>query len=231
MKISLIVAAIAWLIPSSSKTPASLVSEPIRTAVKSGNQSYQALEDWQMHKLKDGIQVYTRWIMTSSNRKTRQVKGTTTIQARQDQITRLITNETLARQWMVFLDELKYYQLDGKPDEWYSYGRINVLGKWACFDVVTNNHLLPENSDRQTQIVMNDASGYLPDKSGVHRITGLYSSWSFTALGKDQIRVDYTLYTDMKPVIPPWMTEPVVSALMISTLSHFREKALSDKPM
>ncbi len=37
------------------------------------------------------------------------------------------------------------------PEEWYAYGRINVLGKMVSFDVVTNNHILYRYGDKSNR--------------------------------------------------------------------------------
>jgi len=225
MKANIIFFAVLWFIPAEPE-PAVKIERASRSVIGDNeNQAYQILDGWHIRKDSKGIQVSIRWILTPGKSKTRQVRGAMILQARKEQLIRLITNESCAREWMVFLDELHYYQEFGKPREWYSYGRINILGKLASFDVVTNNHVLPESTDNQTVIVMNDAPGYLPDRSGVHRITGLNVSWVLTAIAEKQTRVEYMLYTDMKPVVPVWITEPIISSMLITTLDQFREKA------
>jgi hypothetical protein len=182
-------------------------------------------ESWNITKDKNGIQIYTRWIRTSPNEKTRQVKGIVTLRAAREQIAGLITNENQAREWMVFLDELSYYKNNHNPAEWYAYGRINALGKLVCFDVVTNNHILTDTMENQTVITMNGMPGYLPLKTGVHRITGLYSTWSLTDVSPEMTRIEFTIQSDMKPVVPTWITDPFVARLLISTLEKLRDHA------
>jgi hypothetical protein len=181
-------------------------------------------ESWSMTREKNGIQIFTRWIRTSPHEKTRQVKGILTLRTAKEQIARLIINENQAREWMVFLDELKYYK-GGSAEEWYAYGRINVMGKMVSFDVVTNNHILTDTATNQTVITMNGMPGYLPLKSGVHRITGLYTTWNLTNVSQQMTRIEFTIYSDMKPVVPTWITDPVVARLLISTLEELRDQA------
>jgi hypothetical protein len=126
---------------------------------------------------------------------------------------------------MVFLDELNYYKSNGNREEWYAYGRINALGKIVCFDVVTNNHVHNDTASNQTVITMNGMPGYLPLKSGVHRITGLYSTWNLTNITPDMTRIEFILQSDMKPVVPTWITDPFVASLLISTLEELRDQA------
>jgi hypothetical protein len=180
-------------------------------------------ESWTMTREKNGIQIYTRWIRTSPHEKTRQVKGILTLQTAKEQIARLIINENQAREWMVFLDELNYYKGNGNPGEWYAYGRINVMGKMVSFDVVTNNHILTDTTTNQTVITMNGMPGYLPLKTGVHRITGLYTTWNLTDISPKMTRIEFTIQSDMKPVVPTWITDPVVARLLISTLEELRD--------
>jgi hypothetical protein len=182
-------------------------------------------ESWNMTREKNGIQIYTRWIRTSPHEKTRQVKGILTLRTAKEQIAKLIINENQAREWMVFLDELNYYKGNGNQGEWYAYGRINVMGKMVSFDVVTNNHILIDTSTNQTVITMNGMPGYLPLKTGVHRITGLYTTWNLTDLSPKMTRIEFTIQSDMKPVVPTWITDPVVARLLISTLEELRDQA------
>jgi hypothetical protein len=180
-------------------------------------------ESWNMTREKNGIQIYTRWIRTSPHEKTRQIRGVVTLRAAREQIARLITNEKQAREWMVFLDELSYYQASNHPEEWYAYGRINALGKLVSFDVVTNNQIITDYNRKQTVITMNGMPDYLPLKKGVHRITGLNTRWSLTDVPPEMTRIEFTLQSDMKPVIPTWITDPVVSRMLISTLEELRD--------
>ena len=182
-------------------------------------------ESWSMTREKNGIQIFTRWIRTSPHEKTRQVKGILTLRTAKEQIARLIINENQAREWMIFLDELNYYKGKGNQEEWYAYGRINVLGKMVSFDVVTNNHILTDTSTNQTVITMNGMPGYLPAKSGVHRITGLYTTWNLTDVSQQMTRIEFTIHSDMKPVVPTWITDPVVARMLISTLEELRDHA------
>lgn len=224
MKI-LLTATILWVVSTEPETVRSMHVFSDNLAAGNESSSFQVIDGWSIRKVKNGIQVCTRWILTSRNVKTRQVKGVVILRAKRELITRLITDEQLARKWMVFLDELHYYQVSDNPGEWYAYGRINVLGKIACFDVVTNNHVLLGNQVNQTLITMNGIPGYLPNKSGVHRITGLNTSLCLTSVAPDETRIEYMLYSDMAPVVPAWMTDPVVSGLLISALDELRKNA------
>jgi hypothetical protein len=182
-------------------------------------------ESWSITRERNGIQIYTRWIRTSPHERTRQVKGIVTLRAAREQIARLITNENQAREWMVFLDELNYFKSKGLQEEWYAYGRINALGKMVCFDVVTNNRILTDTATNQTVITMKGMPGYLPLKSGVHRITGLYTTWNLTGISPEMTKIEFILQSDMKPVVPTWITDPFVANLLISTLEELRDQA------
>jgi hypothetical protein len=217
---------IFWFIPLKPET---LVTDPAKAipwTMEIEDPDYQVLDNWHLCKAKNGIQVSVRWILTSRKSKTRQLLGAIILPVNREQIIRLFTRENSAREWMVFLDELQYYQVTKNPHEWYTYGRINLLGKLASFDVVTDTQLIPGITDDQSVIVMNDAPDFLPAKSGVHRISGLNTRWTLTTMGESQTRVEFMLYTDMKAVIPAWVTDPVITSMMLSTLDQFREKAL-----
>jgi hypothetical protein len=190
---------------------------------ETASSDFTNFEGWRISKTKNGIQICTRWILTSQHEKTRQVKGIVTIQATREKIARLITDENQAREWMVFLDELNYFKTIDNPEEWYAYGRINILGKMACFDVVTDNRIQIDTEKNQTLITMNGVPGYLPIKTGVHRITGLYSTWSLKTVSSEMTKIEFMLQSDMKPVIPVWITDPVVARLLISTLEVLRD--------
>jgi len=219
------------LIPVRPEKVVSSSAISVLTRTEIGSPDYKVLDDWRVRKAKKGIQISVRWILTSRNAKTRQLLGTIILPVNREQIIRLITREKEAREWMVFMDELKYYQVANNPCEWYSYGRINILGKVASFDVVTDNHLAPGVTEDQSVIIMNDAPGFLPDKSGVHRISGLNTTWTLTTTEENVTRIDFMLYTDMKPVVPPWVTDPVITSVMFSTLDQFREKALAENTL
>jgi hypothetical protein len=193
----------------------------------SGSPYYEgtAPETWCMTREKNGIRIYTRWIRTSPHEKSRQIKGILTLQTAREQVARLITNENQAREWMVFLDELNYFKSNFNGGEWYAYGRINVMGKMVSFDVVTNNHILTDSATNQTVITMNGMPGYLPLKTGVHRITGLYTTWNLTDISPKMTRIEFIFHSDMKPVVPTWITDPVVARLLISTLEELRDHA------
>jgi hypothetical protein len=182
-------------------------------------------ESWIMTREKNGIQIYTRWIRTSPHEKTRQVKGILTLGTAKEQIAKLIINENQAREWMVFLDELSYFKSNSNPSEWNAYGRINVMGKMVSFDVVTNNCIRTDTATNQTVITMKGMPGLVPLKSGVHRITGLYSTWNLADVSAKTTRIEFTIQSDMKPVVPTWITDPVVARLLISTLEELRDHA------
>lgn len=181
---------------------------------------------WTLRKAKDGIQIYTRWIVTEHQIRTRQIRGVVQINAKREHITHLITEEDLAKKWMVFLDVLNYYRIPDQPLAWYAYGKINLPAKIACFDVVTYNCILYDAQHSQTVITMNGINDYMPDEPGIHRIKGLYTSWTLISETPDMTRIEYMLYSDMKPVVPVWLTDPIVTSMMVSTLQKLRENVI-----
>ncbi len=38
-------------------------------------------------------------------------------------------------------------------------------------------------------------------------------------------RIEFTIQSDMKPVVPTWITDPVVARMLISTLEELRDHA------
>lgn len=186
--------------------------------------SSMILDDWTLQMARKDVQVCTRWIISPRKIEVRQVKGTIRINVKREQVARSITEVELARKWMDFMDELNYYKNPESPGEWFAYGRINVMGKLACFDVVTRNRVLSDPMNNKTLISMNDTIGYLPDKPGVYRIHGVLSFWNLITIGPDETVIELILCSDMDPVIPTWMTDPVVYRLMVSTLNHLKER-------
>jgi len=225
MKTKLTLLSTIWLLLIYPDISGRISNLPVGPANKTYSSDLQTFDGWNISKVKNGIQICTRWIINSHHEKSRQVKGIVILQAAREQIAKLITDVNEARKWMIFLDELTYYNSNGNPGEWYAYGRINVLGKIAGFDVVTNNCIRTSITDDQTVITMNGMPDYLPYKSGIHRITGLYSSWCLTGVSPEKTKIEFLLQSDMKPVIPAWMTDPVIARLLISTLEELRDHA------
>jgi hypothetical protein len=91
------------------------------------------------------------------------------------------------------------------PNELYYYSEVNLPWPTENRDFVA--HLIVSKNPG-TKVVTIDGpavKGMVPEKKGVVRINESKGKWTITPVGKDQIKVEYTLHTNPGGSIPSWL--------------------------
>jgi hypothetical protein len=175
--------------------------------------------DWKLKKEQDNIRVYTA---TEGDSKYRSVKVECSVKARFAQIVAALLDIDRLHEW-IYSD--KYSKLLKQPgsNEVIFYSEVSV--PWPC----ANRDFVADCRVTQTRpdVVLIDShseSGYMPEKEGVIRVKSSSAHWILTAIGNNEVKIEYTVQFDPGGSVPAWLTNMFVAEGPLKTFEKLRER-------
>lgn len=183
--------------------------------------------EWELSKEKDGIQIYTRWRPVEDDREAREMRGEMVVEAPISNIVHLIKDDEKATQW---INRVKVFENVRVVDDftWYSYSEMAIPWPMDNQDMVTKNELKIYKNGK-VEIVLSGASEEVPVKDGIRRIEHFEGGWKLEPINEKQVKVTYSMFNNSKPVIPRFITDPLVLSSFWSTLDEMRKILVENK--
>ena len=180
--------------------------------------------DWQLHKDRDGVQVFTR---KTPDKSFKQVKAVMTVDASLSTMTAIIKGGEDTPKWA---DRLKIYKTlkSLSNTEWYSYAEVSMPWPFKNKDIATKN-LLSQDKDKTVNIQVISVPDYTPKVKDKDRIKKSEGAWIFKPLGKGKTEVTYLFYTEPDGILPQWMVTPLVVNSVYTTMHQLRDFARTEK--
>lgn len=183
-------------------------------------------EKYKLIKEANGVKIFSRWITTASNLETREIKAEFYVTASPEAVLSLIKNAGLAKKWMKSVSEFSILKHESE-NSWIAYVQYNIPWPLNNQDCIIKYSYIKSNDGKHYELRLTGVPSYLPPKAGVDRITHMNGSWKLTS-GQDlTCKVEYTVYSEQKPVFPRWTTDHIIQNNLIDTMSSMRE--LSEK--
>lgn len=163
-----------------------------------------------------------REITLSGNRKTRELKAEFMVNAGASTVLKVITDEQYAKSWMQSVREFSTLRRLNEND-WFTYIQYDIPWPLNNQDCIIRYRCVQSENGRKFMLTMSGAPDYLPERTGVERISHLCGSWNITTVGNSGCRVVYTIYSEQQPKYPRWATDPIIQRNLIDTLASMKE--------
>ncbi|MFA6248622.1 MAG: START domain-containing protein [Mucilaginibacter sp.] len=169
--------------------------------------SLSAQTDWKLKANSDGIKVYSSDVAGS---KFKALRVECNFQATLAQIVTILLDVKTCTEWVYHTKSITLLK-QPSPSEIYYYSEVSLPWPTSNRDFVA--HLIV-SQDEGTKAVTVDGpavNGLIPLKDGIIRVTNSKGKWVITPLGKDEIKVEYTLHVDPAGSLPAWLVNMVAS--------------------
>ena len=167
----------------------------------------QTGNDWELKENKDGVKIFTRDMESS---KVKAIKVECELNATLSQVVAALMDVKNSEEWLYHTaDNHMVKQVSGA--ELYYYSLVEMPWPVSNRDFIAH---LKVSQDAATKIVTIDAPcipNMIPTKPKVVRIANSKGKWVLTPVGKDQVKILYTLHADPGGSIPAWLTNLFVT--------------------
>ena len=171
------------------------------------NTAVSAQTDWKLKANSDGIKVYSSEVAGS---KFKALRVECNFNATLAQIVTVLLDVKTCTEWVYHTKSISLLK-QPSPSEIYYYSEVSLPWPTSNRDFVA--HLIV-SQDAETKVVTVDGpavNGLVPLKDGIVRVTNSKGKWVITPLGKDEIKVEYTLHVDPAGSLPAWLVNMVAS--------------------
>jgi len=160
-----------------------------------------AQSEWNLRAEKDGIKIYSRQMPDS---KVKAIKVETMLKATASQVVAVVMDVNASTEWVYHVKQSAIVK-QVSPGELYYYAEVSLPWPAANRDFVAH---LTVSQNPDTKVVTIDGPavpGLVPVKKGIVRIENSIGKWVLTPLGRDQIKVEYTIHVDPVGALPSWL--------------------------
>ncbi len=161
----------------------------------------QAQADWVLRTEKEGIKVYTRNMPES---KIKAIKIACTLHTTLSQLAVAIFDINTAKQWVYSTKSCTLLK-QISPAELYYYSEVNVPWPVSNRDFVAHLKLTQNPATKALTIDAENVPGFTPTKPNVVRVLHSVGKWLAEPAGQNQVKVEYTLFTDPGGSVPSWL--------------------------
>jgi hypothetical protein len=174
---------------------------------------------WKLESNDAGIKIYTRWVIVDDKLKVRQLKGEMLCDHHTLFISKHITDDKIASQWLNRAIEHKKLK-NVSQNEWISYTLFKLPWPFENQDLVAKNTV---HGDGESIIIdIQGVADFLPEKKGIKRIQNFEGEWKLTQVGNGKTLIEHTILTKVKPLAPRWITDPIIHGNFRTTLNNLQ---------
>jgi len=158
-------------------------------------------KDWSLKSDKDGISIFTKDLTDS---KFKAIKVECELPVSLTQLVAVLMDVNTAPQW-VYATKSCVLLKQVSPAELYYYSEISVPWPASNRDFIAR---LVVTQDPRTKVVTiwgPTYPEYLPAKKDIVRVSQSEGKWVLTPVGKNRVKVEYTLHADPGGNIPAWL--------------------------
>jgi hypothetical protein len=157
--------------------------------------------EWDLKTEKQGLKVYTR---TYPDSRFKAIKVELELEATLSQLVAVVLDVNTGAEW-VYATKTSVLLKQVSPAELYYYCEVRLPWPISNRDFIAR---LKVNQDPATRVVTIDGptiADFVPVKKDIIRVKRSEGKWVITPVGRNHIRVEYTLRTDPGGDIPAWL--------------------------
>jgi hypothetical protein len=170
------------------------------------------------------IALSIRDIQLPANYSVRQLRAEFVVAGNAATMLHVLRDEKFALQWMKGVKEFVVISRNNE-NEWFAYVQYKIPWPLRNQDCVIRYQCKSVENGDGFVLNLNSIADYLPERSGIERITHMSSRWAISQCNDNMCMVEYTVYSEQNPRYPRWAIDPVIQNNLISTLSSLRELA------
>lgn len=174
------------------------------------------LKKWEFWKEKDGVKVYTR---LNTGSKIKELKMETVYKGTLSSFVAVIQDLTSYERWVYANKEAEVVNQISATELLY-YGLTDFPWPMSDRDYVVHNKIWQNPKSLEFYSLSVAKDGYLPEKSGIVRVSTLEAKWTLTPKRKGEFSVVYTVKSDPEGSIPTWMTNMMLDVGPFKTLKN-----------
>lgn len=163
--------------------------------------------DWKLRSDKEGIAIYTR---TPSDSKFKAIRVICDLDATLSQMVALLLDVNTGAEW-VYSTKSSVLLKQVSPSELLYYSEVSIPWPASNRDFIARLKAVQDTHTRVVTIYGPTEPDYLPVKKDIVRVPKSEGKWVISPLGKDRIRVDYTLRADPGGDLPAWLVNMFVT--------------------
>ncbi len=190
--------------------------------LNSANRNLHAQQDdtWSLKKERDGVEIFVRWREVAQDQKVRQLRAVMHHSGGSiDNTIKLIKDDEAALRWVN--RAVQFYSFDIKNEhEWFTYSEISIPWPFENKDLITHNRLVRNETSARIELVSRPEK--VPEKQKISRIELFNGEWLITANSKNDIKIEYLIMTEGPPLLPTWISDPLVENALIKTMLDMR---------
>ncbi len=176
-------------------------------------------QDWQLKKTGKNLEVFTADVAHSAYKS---VKVVCTVQATFSQVVAVLFDLDRQKDW-VFNDKSSTLLKQVKENEMIYYSEVSVPWPGNNRDFIA--HLtVTQLSPSVVTIDSHAEPDYIPERAGLVRITSSTSKWTMTAMGNNQIKINYVIQFDPGGSVPAWVINMFVTKGPYETFSKLQQR-------
>ncbi len=175
--------------------------------------------DFVLVKSSNGISLYERWYQLTPDLLAREIKATFQVNSLADAAVTLIRDGSKGVLWN---KNTRVYQiLPGNSTEWIGYIEYDLPWPISNQDCVLQYRQSISDGSLQIEFEAAEHPAF-PEIKKIQRIPNISGKWIFEERDGG-IDVEYYVTTEPSPVLPTWMTDPIIRNNLLDTLDSFRE--------
>jgi hypothetical protein len=179
--------------------------------------------EYKLLKIENNIFLYSKWIPVDDTRMARRLKIIFIVEGSVSAILTELRHDDHFPLWMKNCKT--YYRVRTvNPDEWYSYVQFSV--PWPLYNQDLILHYMVQDHEEKgiIRIHLEGIPDLIKKFDRVTRILHFEGDWIMQELENNRIRVKYSVFTNVKPSYPLWITDPIIQNNLLKSMNAFREK-------
>ncbi|MDO6430827.1 START domain-containing protein [Flavitalea sp. BT771] len=158
-------------------------------------------ENWKLKSNKDDIAIYTRDV---PNSRFKGIKVVCELNATLSQLVAVVMDVNTAVEW-VYSTRSAVVLKQVSPSELYYYSEVNVPWPASNRDFIARLSVSQDAHTKVVTVLGPVFPDYIPEKKDIVRVRRSEGKWIISPVGKDRVRVEYTLNMDPGGNIPAWL--------------------------
>lgn len=179
--------------------------------------------EYKLVKIENNIFLYSKWVPVEEKRLARRLKVVFTVDGSGSAILSELRHDERFSEWTKNCKT--YYRVRTvNLNDWYSYIQFSV--PWPLYNQDIILHYVVQVSQEKgiTRIHIDGVPDLIKQFDRVTRILNFDGEWVIQDLENNKVRVEYSMFTNVKPSFPLWLTDPIIQNNLMKTMNAFRER-------
>jgi len=175
--------------------------------------------EWKLKKETRTMKIFTT---NEDNSSYKSVKVECTVNAKFAQVIAALFDLDRQHEW-VYNNKSSKLLKHVSDNELIYYSEVNV--PWPCTNRDFIAHLkVTQPAPDVVNIESHSEPNYLPEKDGLVRVKSSSSHWVLTAIGNNQLKIEYTIQFDPSGSVPAWLTNAFVTKGPYETFDKLQDR-------